>query len=72
MQVPLKDPLPHIDSILIDQERRLALIDGEIFGIGDAVGQRVIASIEPRSVIFREPSGLAIRVSLGSGTRDPN
>lgn len=70
IQVPLKDRLPRVDSILIDQERRLAIIDGEIVSVGDAVGQRVVAQIETRFVILREPSGLAVRVSLRPGILD--
>ncbi|OFW11288.1 MAG: hypothetical protein A3H96_16435 [Acidobacteria bacterium RIFCSPLOWO2_02_FULL_67_36] len=67
-QPPLKDRLPRVDSILIDEDRRLAIIDGRILGVGDAVGQRIVARIEARFVILREPSGLAIRVALGSGS----
>jgi hypothetical protein len=63
---PLKDPLPIVDSILIDQERRLALIDGAITALGDQIGPRVVAQIDREGVVLREPSGLLIRVSLRS------
>jgi hypothetical protein len=63
-QVLLKDPLPHVDSILIDQERRLAIIDGVVVGLGDAVGLRNVIQIEGDAVFLREPSGLVIRVHL--------
>jgi len=60
----LKDPLPKVDSVLIDQERRLAIIDGTIVAIGDSVGARVVVHIDREGVVLREPSGLSIRVSL--------
>ena len=63
---PLDEPLPAVDSILIDQERRLALIDGSIVGIGDSVGLRTIVQIERNAVILREPSGLFVRASVRS------
>jgi hypothetical protein len=63
-RVPLKDPLPKIDSILIDQDRRLAVINGRQLAVGDAVGSRVVLQIEQDAVVFREPSGLAVRVEL--------
>jgi hypothetical protein len=62
--VPLKDPLPQVDSILIDQERRLAIIDGVVVGVGDAVGPRSVIQIDSDAVDLREPSGLLVRVHL--------
>ena len=62
--VPLKDALPKVDSILIDQDRRLALIDGAIVGIGDTVAGRVVVQIERDAVVLREPSGRVVRVRL--------
>jgi len=61
---PLKKPLPKIDSILIDQDRRLAIIDGTVAAVGDRVGDREIERIERDFVVLREPSGLLVRVSL--------
>jgi hypothetical protein len=66
LQEALKDPLPKVESILIDQERRLAIIDGVVAALGDRVGQRVIVQIERDTVVFREPSGLLVRVSIRS------
>ena len=51
-----------MDSILIDQERRLAIIDGTIVTIGDTVGPRVVEQIDRDGVVLREPSGLSVRV----------
>lgn len=65
-QVPLTNPLPNVDSILIDQERRLAIIDGTVASVGDTVGPRVIVQIERDAVVLREPSGLLVRVPLRS------
>ena len=67
-QAALKEPWPKVDSILIDQERQLAIIEGSIVGVGDSVGSRVVIRIERDGVVFREPSGLAIRVALRSKT----
>jgi hypothetical protein len=64
---PLKDPLPRIESILIDHNRRLAIVDGRIVGVGDPVGPRVVVQIEAEAVVLREPSGLDVRVPLRSG-----
>lgn len=63
-QVPLTEPLPAVDSILIDQDRRLALIDGAIVGVGDTVGVRLVVQIERDAVVLREPSGRIVRVRL--------
>jgi len=62
--VPLRDPLPQVDSILVDQERRLAIINGMVVGVGDAVGPRRVTQIESDTVDLREPSGLLVRVHV--------
>jgi hypothetical protein len=56
--------LPAIESILIDQQRRLAIVEGTIVSVGDSVGRRIVMQIEPDGVLFREPSGLVVRVAL--------
>lgn len=68
---PLNDPLPNITTILVAPNRRFAIVDGRIIGVGDRVGRRTVAAIEPRVVTFREPSGVHIRVGLG-GRRASN
>jgi hypothetical protein len=65
-QQALKDPLPKIDSILIDQDRRLAIVDGAVLAVGDRVGQRVIEGIDRDFILLREPSGVLVRVPLRS------
>jgi hypothetical protein len=64
---PLKDPLPRVESILIDHNRRLAIIDGRIVTVGDSVGARVVVRIEAGTVVLREPSGLDVSVPLRGG-----
>jgi hypothetical protein len=68
--VPMKEELPGVDSILIDQERRLAVIDGSVVGVGDRVAGRVIVQIDPEAVTLREPSGLLVRASVRSRLRN--
>jgi len=63
---PLKDPIPRVTAILVSNERRLATIDdGNIITVGDTVGKRVVVRIDERYVVFRELSGVQIRVALG-------
>ena len=62
--VPLKEPLPVVNSILVAPDRRLAVVDGAIVREGDAVGRRVLIRIEPGAVVLREPSGYEVRVLI--------
>jgi hypothetical protein len=63
---PLPDAVPRITTILVSGERRYATVDGgQIVGIGDILGRRTVIAIDERSVVFREPSGLQVRVGLG-------
>ncbi len=59
------DPFPRVDGIAIAGERRLAILDGAIVGIGDRVGRRTVKRIETHGVVLRDPGGgevfLAIR-----------
>jgi hypothetical protein len=64
----LRDPLPRIDTVLIDQDRRLALVDGGVVEIGDAIGSRVVVGIDRDSVALREPSGRTIKVRVRSSS----
>jgi hypothetical protein len=63
----LKDPVPRITAILISADRRLAAVGdaGQIVGVGDTLGRRVVVEIDDKTVLFREPSGVQIRVGLG-------
>ena len=62
--VPLNEPLPVVDSILVDQHRRLAFIAGVIVSVGDNVGSRTVTEIESEFVILREPSGVYVRITI--------
>ena len=66
---PLREPLPRIDTVLIDQDRRLALVEGGVVTVGDAIGSRVVINIEQDAVVLREPSGRTVRVRVRSGTK---
>jgi hypothetical protein len=57
-------PLPSVGGILISSERRLAVIDGTVVGIGAQVAGRVVAGIEPDAVVLREPDGRLVRVPV--------
>ncbi|HEX6464948.1 MAG TPA: hypothetical protein VFZ98_10855 [Vicinamibacterales bacterium] len=66
MPEPLKDPVPRVTAILVSSDRRMATVDdGRVITIGDVVGKRVVVGIDERAVVFREPSGVQIRVALG-------
>jgi hypothetical protein len=63
---PLKDPLPRVTAILVSHDRRFATIDGgQVVGIGDAIGRRVVVGIDEQAVTLREPSGARVRIGLG-------
>src|SRR5688500_15469099 len=62
--VPLREPLPVVNSILVAPDRRLAIVNGEIVREGEAVGARVLVRIEPDALILREPSGYVVRVPI--------
>ena len=62
----LKDPMPRVTAILVANDRRFATInDGQIVGVGDVLGPRIVVGIDEKSVVLREPSGVQIRVGLG-------
>ena len=59
--VPLR---PAVRTILYSAARRLAIVDGRIVGIGDAVGDYTVADIERGAVVFTTPSGGRLRVPV--------
>jgi len=63
-RVPLRDPLPVVNSILVAPDRRLAVANGEIVREGDVIGRRVLVRIEPGALVLREPSGVEVRVPI--------
>jgi hypothetical protein len=63
---PLGDAVPRVTGILVSNNRRYATIEGgRIVGIGDVVGRRTVVGMDERSVLFREPSGVRLRIGLG-------
>jgi len=64
---PLDEPLPRIDTVLIDQDRRLAILDGAVVGVGDPIGSRVVVAIAREAILLREPSGRIVRVRARVG-----
>ena len=62
----LKDAVPRLTAILVSRDRRFATVDGGlIVGVGDLVGRRAVVSMDERSVLLQEPSGMQIRIGLG-------
>jgi len=58
----LPEPLPRIDTVLIDQDRRLAIANGTVVSVGDTIGSRVVIEIARDGIALREPSGRVVRV----------
>ena len=56
--------LPTVRTILYSASRRLAIVDGRIVGVGDAVGDYTVADIEKDAVVFAAPSGGRLRVPV--------
>ena len=60
------EPLPRVTAILTSDDRRIALVDGQIRKIGDSVGRWKVTAIEPGYVMFKDaPTGAELRVPLG-------
>jgi hypothetical protein len=66
MPALLKDGIPRVTAILVANDRRFATIDGgQIVGVGDVLGRRIVVGIEDKALVLREPSGVLVRVGLG-------
>jgi hypothetical protein len=57
-------PDPVVRSILFSANRRLAVVDGKIVGIGDALGTSRVVDITRDAVTFKTASGEQRRVAL--------
>jgi len=55
-------------SILISNDRRLAMIDGRIVGPGDRIGRDLVMEIGERDVVFADAAGREGRVHLWAAT----
>jgi hypothetical protein len=60
---PAATPLS-VRTILYSAGRRLAIVNGRIVGIGDAVADCTVADIEKDAVVFTAPSGERLRVPI--------
>jgi hypothetical protein len=57
-------PDPFVASILYSPTRRVAVVEGRIVSIGDAIGAFKVADIQKDAVIFTTPAGDRRRVPL--------
>jgi hypothetical protein len=55
---------PKVQSILISNNRRLAMVDGRIVGIGDDVGGWTVGAIEQNAIVLRSPGGKERRIGI--------
>ena len=58
--------MPKLNSILISNERRLAIIGGEILSVGERIAGVELLQIEPGAVRVRTSSGKRLTLTLGS------
>jgi hypothetical protein len=58
-----------LGTILYSPDRRLAIIDGRIVGIGDEVRGARITDITQTAVLLRDAQGRLRRLTLGAGGR---
>jgi hypothetical protein len=61
---------PAVRTILYSASRRLAIVDGRIVGVGDAVGDYTVTEIEKGAVVFTGPSGERLRVPVHATAPD--
>lgn len=61
--VPTQAPASVLQSILVSPQRRLAIISGRTVGVGDRVGDAVVAEILPYEVVLQR-DGREIRMRL--------
>jgi hypothetical protein len=70
---PRKDvPVPFdgvLGTILYSSERKLAIVDGRIVGVGDQIRGARITEITPSSVLLRDRKGQLRQLTLGAGLR---
>jgi len=62
--------VPVVRTILYSAKRRLAIVDGRIVGVGDAVGDYTVADIQKDAVVFAVPSGGRLRVPVHATAPD--
>jgi hypothetical protein len=57
-------PAPLVRSVLYSSTRKLAIVDGRIVAVGDAVGAYRVAEIEQAAVVFTTAGGERRRVEV--------
>ncbi|MGE5813601.1 MAG: general secretion pathway protein GspB [Acidobacteriota bacterium] len=58
-------PVPlSVSSILYSPDRRLAIMEGQVLGVGDTVAGMTIVEIQPSAVILRDRAGRLRRAQL--------
>jgi hypothetical protein len=58
-----------LGTILFSPDRKLAIIDNRIVGIGDEVRGARVVEITAGAVMLRDPQGRLRRLALGAGGR---
>ena len=58
-----------LGTILYSSDRRLAIIDGRIVGLGDEVRGARVVEIDPAAVMLRDANGRLRRLTLGASVR---
>ena len=58
-----------LGTILYSADRRLAIVDGKIVGIGDVIRDARVIDITPGAVLLRDAQGRLRRLALGAGGR---
>lgn len=66
LPAPPNDQDPVVHSILFSPQRKLAVIQGRIYKVGDRVGRSEIVDIERAAVVIKTASGERRRVELQS------
>jgi len=62
-------PQVSVTSILFSANRRLAIVDGRVVGIGDRVGSNTVFDIQPRAVVMESADGRRWTVELSVEAR---
>lgn len=61
-----------LQSVIVSQGRKLALIDGRMYRTGDRVGDATIASISADEVTLRGPEGVKVLKLVASLKKSPS
>jgi hypothetical protein len=58
-----------LGTILYSADRKLAIVDGRIVGIGDEIRGARVVDITQTAVMLRDAQGRLRRLTLGAGAR---